>query len=211
MKQIKPIIYIVAGLIAILLIANAVGQCSEKRNEQAIINTDLAIVKQAAIDSVITAQGKKEAAKIDSLQKVSDMKIAEAQRCAAYWENIANKRKVRADNAEQKADSLANEAGAECADVIDAFRIANNELKGANEALINQITEVEKEAQEWCEKYELSENGILILKRTIEVKDETILTHSQEVITLKKRLKRTKNGLWLGFGVGLASGVVISR
>lgn len=211
MKQIKPIIYIVAGLIAILLIANAFGQCTEKRNEQAITQADLAIVKQAAIDSVVTANLKKETAKIDSLQKVSDMKIAEAQRGAAYWENIANKRKVRADNAEQKADSVANEAGAQCAEVIDAFRSANNELKGANEALVNQITEVEKEAQEWCEKYELSENEILVLRRTIEVKDKTILTYSQDVITLKKRLKRTKNGLWIGFGVGLASGVVISR
>lgn len=211
MKQIKPIIYIVAGLIAILLIANAVGQCTEKRNEQAITQADLAIVKQAAIDSVLTANGRKETAKIDSLQKVSDMKIAEAQRGAAYWENIANKRKVRADNAESKADSLANEAGEQCAEVIDAFISANNELKGTNEALVNQITEVEKEAQEWCEKYELSENEILVLSRTIEVKDKTILTYSQEVITLKKRLKRTKNGLWLGFGVGLASGIVVSR
>lgn len=211
MKQIKPIIYIVAGLIAILLIANAFGQCTEKRNEQAITQADLAIVKQAAIDSVVTANVKKETAKIDSLQKVSDMKIAEAKRGAAYWENIANKRKVRADNAESKADSLANEAGEQCAEVIDAFRSANKELKGTNEALVNQITEVEKEAQEWCEKYELSENEILVLRRTIEVKDKTILTYSQEVITLKKRLKRTKNGLWIGFGVGLASGVVISR
>ena len=210
----KNILLIIGGLLLILLIVNTAGNCTAKRNEKAVDTQSIEQVKQKAIDSTKTAEFRKYIAKQDSLQAVYDMQIAEARRGAAYWEEIANKRRVRADNAESRADSLANVAGLECAEVVDAFRSANSELKGENEALTNQITETEKEAQFWCEKSESQEAENFLLKGIIETKEMTILKQDETIFIYEKRLKRSNSWLnrnkhWLGLGIGLTGGLLI--
>ncbi len=210
----KNILLIIGGLLLILLIVNTAGNCTAKRNEKAVDTQTIEQVKQKAIDSTKTAEFRKSIAKQDSLQAVYDMQIAEARRGAAYWEGIANKRRVRADNAEARADSLANVAGLECAEVVDAFRSANSELKGENEALTNQITETEKEAQFWCEKSESQDDEIFLLKGIIETKEMTILKQDETIFIYEKRLKRSNSWLnrnkhWLGLGIGLTGGLLI--
>lgn len=214
MKNIKSILAIIGVLLLILLIVNFAGNCTAKRNEKAVDTQTIEQVKQKAIDSTKTAEFRKSIAKQDSLQAVYDMQIAEAKRGAAYWEGIANKRRVRADNAESRADSLANVAGLECAEVVDAFRSANSELKGENEALTNQITETEKEAQFWCEKSESQDDEIFLLKGIIETKEMTILKQDETIFIYEKRLKRSNSWLnrnkhWLGLGIGLTGGLLI--
>jgi hypothetical protein len=214
MKNIKSILAIIGVLLLILLIVNFAGNCTAKRNEKAVDTQSIEQVKQKAIDSTKTAEFRKSIAKQDSLQAVYDMQIAEAKRGAAYWEGIANKRRVRADNAESRADSLANVAGLECAEVVDAFRSANSELKGENEALTNQITETEKEAQFWCEKSESQDDEIFLLKGIIETKEMTILKQDETIFIYEKRLKRSNSWLnrnkhWLGLGIGLTGGLLI--
>lgn len=214
MKNIKSILAIIGVLLLILLIVNFAGNCTAKRNEKAVDTQTIEEVKQKAIDSTKTAEFRKSIAKQDSLQAVYDMQIAEAKRGAAYWEGIANKRRVRADNAESRADSLANVAGLECAEVVDAFRSANSELKGENEALTNQITETEKEAQFWCEKSESQEAENFLLKGIIETKEMTILKQDETIFIYEKRLKRSNSWLnrnkhWLGLGIGLTGGLLI--
>lgn len=210
----KNILLIIGGLLLILLIVNTAGNCTAKRNEKAVDTQTIEQVKQKAIDSTKTAEFRKSIAKQDSLQAVYDMQIAEAKRGAAYWEGIANKRKARADNAEARADSLANVAGLECAEVVDAYRSANSELKGENEALTNQITETEKEAQFWCEKSESQDDEIFLLKGIIETKEMTILKQDETIFIYEKRLKRSNSWLnrnkhWLGLGIGLTGGLLI--
>lgn len=210
----KNILLIIGGLLLILLIVNTAGNCTAKRNEKAVDTQSIEQVKQKAIDSTKTAEFRKSIAKQDSLQAIYDMQIAEARRGAAYWEGIANKRRVRADNAESRADSLANVAGLECAEVVDAFRSANSELKGENEALTNQITETEKEAQFWCEKSESQDDEIFLLKGIIETKEMTILKQDETIFIYENRLKRSNSWLnrnkhWLGLGIGLTGGLLI--
>ena len=213
MKNIKSILAIIGVLLLILLIVNFAGNCTAKRNEKAVNTQTIEQVKQKAIDSTKTAEFLKSVAVQDSLQAGYDMQIAEARRGAAYWEGIANKRKDRADNAEARADSLANIAGVECAEVIGAFRSANSELKGRNDALVNQITETEMEAQFWCEKSESQESENSLLKGIIATKETTILKQNETIFIYEKRVKRSnswlnrhkeKVGFVIGFGVGLA-------
>lgn len=212
MKNIKSILSIIGVLLLILLIVNFVGNCTANRNEKAVETQSIELAKQNAIDSTKTAEFLKSIAVQDSLQEVYDMHISEARRGAEYWEGIANKRKARADNAESRADSIANVAGVECVEVIDAFRTANSELKGRNDALLNQVSETKKEAEFWCEKSESQESENALLKGIMATKETTILEQNETIIIYEKRLKRSNNwlnrnkdkiGLVIGFGLGL--------
>lgn len=212
----KNILFIIGVFAINLLIVNTAGNCTAKRNEKAVDIQSIRLAKQSAIDSTKTAELMKAVATQDSLQAVYDMQIAEAKRGAAYWERIANKRKIRADNAEHVADSIANVAGSECAEVINAFRTVNSELKGQNEALTNQITETEKEAQMWCEKSESQGYEILLLKGVIDTKEVTIFKQNEAILDYEKRLKRSNSWLnrnkhWIGLGIGLTAGGLLLK
>jgi hypothetical protein len=216
MKNIKSILAIIGGLVSVLLIVNLAGNCTANRNKKAVETQSIELVKQKAIDSTKTAEFLKLVAVQDSLQTVYDMQIAEARRGAAYWEGIANKRKVRADIAESRADSLANIAGVECTEVIDAFRAANSELKGRNDALVSQITETEKEAYFWCEKSESQEAENSLLKGIVATKETTIEKQNYTIAVYEARLKRSNSWLnrhkdKIGFVLGFGTGILIPK
>ena len=214
MKQIKPIFIIIAALAVIMLIINFIGQCTAKRNTEVLVQSEVALTKQKAIDSVKTAEAEKAMVVIDSLQLKSDSVIAQAKKNAAYWEKIANKRGREYAELQNKADSLAVYADTSCFEVIEAFRDANLALKQENEALTNKITDVEIEAQEWCEKYENSEKKIFLLEGVLVEKDKTISQQEQTITEFEKRLR--KSNTWLqrhkekvGFGAGLIFGILL--
>jgi len=197
-EEIKPIYYIISGVVLILVIAFSVSKCSSDKTEDTLIENSLKLTKQQAIDSTKTAMLNVFIQKEDSISEAHKLEISELKKESAYYLSKASKAGKSAEYYRNKADSLSALDEGQCKDIIDAFRQANDTLKSENNNLKDACTTFEQEAQEWCILYESSEKKSQYKDSIILVKQTTINTQKEAITDYEKRLKKSQNKFWRG-------------
>lgn len=211
-EEIKPVYYIIAGVVLILVITFSLSKCSSGKTEAVLSDNSLQIAKQKAIDSTKTAMLNELIQKEDSISLAHKLEISELKKESAYYLSKASKAGKSAEYYRHKADSLATFDKGKCGEIIEAFRQSNDTLRGENGNLKDACTKLEQEAQEWCLLYESSEKKLQYKDSIILVKQTTINTQSETITDYEKRLKKSQNKFWrrvenLGsFALGLVIG-----
>lgn len=164
----KPLLFIT--VLAIVFSAIGINKCQEDKasakKEKARIESRIATAK----DSLEQLYRIDIQAGLERVKKQYSEEANKAKKDAKYWQALSIKKGKAADFYRAKADSLAAFDTGECKEIIEAFRQANDTLKGDNIFLNNANLALNIEAESYskqlyiCEKQGLQKDSALISK-----------------------------------------------
>lgn len=164
----KPILFIV--VLAVIFSVIGINKCQEDKasakKEKARVERAISITKDSLeqLYRIDIQQG------LENVKKQYAEEAIKAKNNAKYWESMSIKKAKVADYYRAKADSLAALDNGGCGEIIEAFRQANDTLRGENMFLDNANLELHIEAESYSrqlyasEQQGLQKDSILVSK-----------------------------------------------